>query len=130
MNLLKRMLHCKRRDQALEASNLKSAFVANISHELRTPLSGILGLNEMLLQSGKLDGDEFQMAHMVQESAEALLQVVNDILDLSKIEAGKITLEYAPFNPVFLATGLHTPDGAQRSQQGARISARDRPEDS
>jgi PAS domain S-box-containing protein len=105
------------RDQALEASNLKSAFVANISHELRTPLSGILGLNEILMQSGELQGDELRLATMVQQSAEALLQVVNDILDLSKIEAGKITLEYAPFNPVFLlqdATRLMAPTAHQK----------------
>lgn len=90
------------RDQALEASNLKSAFVANISHELRTPLAGILGLNELMLESGNLKGDDLNIAQMVQQSAEALLTVVNDILDLSKIEAGKITLEYGPFNPVLL----------------------------
>lgn len=90
------------RDQALEASNLKSAFCANISHEIRTPLSGILGLNELLLENGNLNSDDRPLAVMVQDSAQALLQVVNDILDLSKIEAGKITLEYAPFNPVFL----------------------------
>lgn len=86
------------RDQALEASNLKSAFCANISHELRTPLSGIIGLNELLLHSTELSDEDRSMAQMVQESANALLSVVNDILDLSKIEMGKITLEYAPFN--------------------------------
>jgi CheY-like chemotaxis protein len=86
------------RDQALEASNLKSAFVANISHELRTPLSGILGLNEILISNENLRGDDLVLARMIQESAQALLQVVNDILDLSKIEAGKITLEYSRFN--------------------------------
>lgn len=90
------------RDQALEASNLKSAFVANISHELRTPLSGILGLIELLLRKHSLDDDSWQTAKMVQDCAEALLNVVNDILDLSRIEAGKIFLEEAPLNPVYL----------------------------
>lgn len=85
------------RDQALEASNLKSAFVANISHELRTPLAGILGLNEILISNQSLHGDDLTLALMVQESAQALLQVVNDILDLAKIEAGKISLEYSQF---------------------------------
>jgi two-component system sensor histidine kinase/response regulator len=105
------------RDQALEASNLKSAFCANISHELRTPLSGILGLNEMLIENAKLEDDDRKLALMVQQSAEALLTVVNDILDLSKIEAGKITLEYAPFNPVFLlqdCTRLMAPTAQQK----------------
>jgi PAS domain S-box-containing protein len=106
------------RDQALEASSLKSAFVANISHELRTPLSGILGLNEVLLQNGSLNKEDATLAQMVQQSAEALLNVVNDILDLSKIEAGKIVLEYEPFNPVFLlqdCTRLMSPTAHQKN---------------
>lgn len=106
------------RDQALEASNLKSAFCTNISHEIRTPLSGIIGLNELLLQSGKLEGDELMMASMIQQSAESLLTVVNDILDLSKIEAGRITLLYAPFNPGLLlqdCTRLMAPAAHQKS---------------
>jgi PAS domain S-box-containing protein len=90
------------RDQALEASNLKSAFVANISHELRTPLSGIIGANAILLHNGRLKGEDLEMAQMVKQSADALLTIVNDILDLSKIEAGKITMECAPFNPAEL----------------------------
>ena len=90
------------RDQALEASNLKSAFCANISHELRTPLSGIIGLNELLLHSSELSDEDRHLSQMVQQSANALLTVVNDILDLSKIEMGKITLEYAAFNPITL----------------------------
>lgn len=90
------------RDQALESSNLKSAFCANISHELRTPLSGIIGLNEMLVEQSSLPDEQHQLAVMVQESAEALLHVVNDILDLSKIEAGRVTMEYAEFDPVAL----------------------------
>ena len=90
------------RDQALEASNLKSAFVANISHELRTPLSGIMGMNELVLMAPELSDETKSLAETVQESAIALLGVVNDILDLSKIEAGKVSLEYEPFNPKFM----------------------------
>lgn len=89
------------RDRAVESSALKSAFVANISHELRTPLSGILGMNELLLASD-LDEEQRTLAFTVQESAESLLTIVNDLLDLSKIEAGKLSLEVAPFNPNFL----------------------------
>lgn len=86
------------RDQALEASSLKSAFVANVSHELRTPLSGVLGMNELLLSSG-LSEDQRMMAQTVQESAKTLLALVNDILDLSKIEAGRMNIESIPMRP-------------------------------
>jgi PAS domain S-box-containing protein len=85
------------RDKALESSALKSAFVANISHEIRTPLSGILGMNELLLGS-ELNTDQRILAETVHESSLSLLTVLNDILDLSKIEAGKMSFEYAPFN--------------------------------
>ncbi len=89
------------RDQALEASNLKSAFVANISHELRTPLTGITGIVE-LLSATKLDDYQIALIKLLEESADSLLTIVNDILDLSKIEAGKVVIEKAPFNLLFL----------------------------
>ena len=92
---------CIARDRAIEASTIKSAFVANISHELRTPLSGILGMTEIIL-ADPLDKDLRDMIQTVHDSANALLKVVSDILDLSKIEAGKVMLEYEPFSPVFL----------------------------
>jgi signal transduction histidine kinase/CheY-like chemotaxis protein len=85
------------RDQALEASSLKSAFVANVSHELRTPLSGVLGMNELLLSSS-LSEDQRMMAQTVQDSAKTLLALVNDILDLSKIEAGRMNIETIPMH--------------------------------
>jgi len=89
------------RDQALEASNLKSAFVANISHELRTPLSAILGMIE-LLSSTELSEEQENFVQTLKSSGQSLLTIVNDVLDLSKIEAGKLDLEYAPFNVIFL----------------------------
>lgn len=88
------------RDKAVEASALKSAFVANISHEIRTPLSGILGMNELLLQTN-LNTEQLEFAKIVQESAQSLLTVLNDVLDLSKIESGRLDLEQIPFNVSF-----------------------------
>ena len=85
------------RDKALEASSLKSAFVANISHELRTPLAGIIGMNELLLMT-ELSSEQKELAQTVHESSESLLTIVNNLLDLSKLEAGKLTLEHIPFN--------------------------------
>jgi len=85
------------RDRAMEATKLKSNFVANISHELRTPLSGVLGTAELLLASD-LDDEPKEMALILQDSANKLSVIVNDILDLSKIEANKLRIEYVPFN--------------------------------
>lgn len=86
------------RDQALETSNLKSAFVANISHELRTPLNGVLGMNELLLHTN-LTPKQRELSETVQEQACELLSIVNDILDLSKLEAGKMKVEAVRMNP-------------------------------
>lgn len=90
------------RDQAIEASELKSAFIANISHELRTPLAGILGMNELLLHKPGLDEEDQQSLTIVQDAAKSLLALVNDLLDLSKIEAGKMNMESVPLDPCFL----------------------------
>ncbi|HEY9787438.1 MAG TPA: PAS domain S-box protein [Candidatus Obscuribacterales bacterium] len=85
------------RDEALEASRLKSMLIANISHELRTPLSCILGINELLLgQNGEAKHKELLVD--AQESARLLKVIVDDLLDLSRVEAGKIALEAVPFN--------------------------------
>jgi len=89
------------RDQAIEASSLKSAFIANVSHELRTPLAGILGMNELLLSQG-LSDEQKMLAQGVQESGKSLLRLVNDLLDLSKIEAGKLNLESVRLSPADL----------------------------
>lgn len=87
----------KARDEALALSKLKSAFIANISHELRTPLSGILGMNELLLQMN-LGAEQKEAAEAIREAAQSLLSIVNDILDIARIEAGKLTLNSVPMN--------------------------------
>lgn len=85
------------RDEALKSSRIKSMFLANMSHELRTPLSAILGINEMLLLT-ELSEEQRTLADMVQTSGKNLLQLVNDLLDLSKIEAGKLALTSKEFD--------------------------------
>jgi PAS domain S-box-containing protein len=80
------------RDEALEASRVKSQFLAMVSHELRTPLNAVIGLTGLLLDT-PLDGRQRGWANDARRSGEALLTIINDILDLSKIEAGKLELE-------------------------------------
>ncbi|HSB96904.1 MAG TPA: ATP-binding protein, partial [Spongiibacteraceae bacterium] len=85
------------RREALEASRIKSEFLANTSHELRTPLTGIIGFTKLLLK-GLLDSRQREYMETIRHSAENLLIIINDILDFSKIEAGKLVLDTVPFN--------------------------------
>ena len=86
------------KDAAEAASRAKSEFLANMSHEIRTPLNGILGMLEVSLQSAASDQRENLAA--VKTSALSLLTVLNDILDLGKVEAGRLELAFSPFDPV------------------------------
>ena len=85
------------RDAAEAASRAKSAFLANTSHEIRTPLNGLLGLARLAMQEDLVDSRRQQYLNQIFDSAQSLSGIISDILDVSKIEAGKITLEDAPF---------------------------------
>ena len=88
------------RDRAQEADRLKSAFLATMSHELRTPLNSVIGFTGILLQRlpGPLNDEQARQLGMVQGSARHLLELINDILDLSKIEAGELGVNCEPFD--------------------------------
>jgi signal transduction histidine kinase/CheY-like chemotaxis protein len=84
---------------ALNASQAKSEFLANMSHELRTPMNGLLGMLDLALDGGGVHGEQKDQLETAQRCAYSLLALLNDILDLSKIEAGKMLLEKIPFDP-------------------------------
>ncbi|MCW2793153.1 MAG: Histidine kinase [Nocardioides sp.] len=86
------------RDEALAASRAKSEFLATMSHEIRTPLNGVIGLSELLSRT-ELTTHQRRLAEGVDQAGRALLSLVNDILDLSKIEAGRLDLEEVDFDP-------------------------------
>jgi signal transduction histidine kinase len=84
-------------NRAEDGSRAKGAFLANMSHEIRTPLNGVLGMAQVMAM-GQLDPAQRERLDVIQSSGEALLAVLNDVLDLSKIEAGRIEFESAPFD--------------------------------
>jgi PAS domain S-box-containing protein len=109
------------RDEAEAANRAKSAFLANTSHEIRTPLNGLLGLARLARQSDLDEGRRRQYLEQIGDSAEALTAIISDILDLSKIEAGKLHLEAVPFDLRALLTTLQRAYTSQAEALGLRL---------
>jgi two-component system sensor histidine kinase/response regulator len=110
------------RDEAVSASAAKSEFLAKISHEIRTPINGVLGMNSLLLET-RLDGEQRHYAGTAQESARSLLRLLDDFLDLSRIEAGHLEVEAVPFDLPRLCDEVMAPFAPHAYRQGLWLTS-------
>ncbi|WP_412480866.1 ATP-binding protein [Azonexus sp. IMCC34839] len=107
-----------------EAANLaKSQFLATMSHEIRTPMNGILGMAQLLMLPGLVEAERQKYVQVIMNSGQTLLTLLNDILDLSKIEAGRVELEELPFQPEYLLHEQLALFGEEAAAKGVQLSA-------
>lgn len=106
------------KEDAEAANRAKSTFLATMSHEIRTPLNGVLGMAQAMSMDNGLSDIQRERLDVIRQSGETLLAILNDVLDLSKIEAGKLELEEAEFDMAALARGAHAAFTAIANKKG------------
>ncbi|MGD9928514.1 MAG: PAS domain S-box protein [Mangrovibacterium sp.] len=107
------------KEKAEESERLKSAFLANMSHEIRTPLNVILGFTEMLVSDQQMAADKKQeFSLIINKSAEGLLEIINDVLDASKLETGQVAINFAPVVLGPMLQRLHTQFARRLAEDG------------
>ncbi len=124
-----RQLAERNREEAVRAnaaSEAKSRFLANMSHEIRTPLNGVLGMAAALSQSA-LTAAQRQMVAVIEQAGSGLLHIIDDILDLSRIEAGKLTIDPRPFDLPLLLRALEAGQAEEARRKGLRLTVEPAP---
>jgi len=112
---------------AESANRAKSEFLANMSHEVRTPMTGILGMSSHL-QDTPLSSEQRECLEIIQSSGESLLKIINDILDISRIEAGRLSIEPAPFDLAALVDDVVTLVADRAAEKGIELIVRYTPD--
>ena len=112
----------RERQRALEASEAKSRFLANLGHEVRTPMTGVLGMTELLLDD-PLEPRQRERAESIRGAGEHLLRLLDDALDLARIEAGRLELDRAPFRPRELVESVARLAGPLARQRGLEFAS-------
>ncbi len=110
------LLLTRARRHAENAARAKSEFLANMSHEIRTPMNGVLGFAELMLQ-GELEADQRRFAELIVQSGRSMMMLLNDVLDLSKIESGQFAIDRAPVNlhaSLAECAALHRPSASRK----------------
>ncbi|MAT36120.1 MAG: hypothetical protein CMK06_13435 [Ponticaulis sp.] len=109
------------RDEAVRLSEVKSDFLANMSHEVRTPMNGVLGMTSALRKT-PLSSIQSELVGVIERSAEVMVRILDDVLDLSRVESGKLPLELTSFSPVALLNDLRQFYGHGTVQPGLMMS--------